>query len=283
MLSGNKVYRRIRPLMTNNIGKSGIEWISTKPTISNLRGFRGMALNIGDRKAYLQNMISKPNVVLAPSEYLKDVFTASGMDREIRVIQSGHDLSWLASSNQLRKNGNINFGFIGQITPIKGLHILINAFKTEPFPKQSHLLVYGSFERNSPYQDQIKELIEDDAANISMRGSFPHDQLDEVLSEIDILIVPSVWHENNPRVIQEAFAARTPVIASNVGGISEYVHHEVNGLLFERNDPVDLARQMARVVNESDLLWKLQKGIKPVKTIEVEVEELMSIYEELIQ
>jgi glycosyltransferase involved in cell wall biosynthesis len=282
MLSGNKVYQKLRPLMINNMCKSGIEWISTKPSISNLRGFRGMALNVDDRKAYLQNMITKPDVVVAPSEYLKDVFTASGVNREIRVIQSGHDLSWLVSSNQRQETGKINFGFIGQIIPIKGLHLIINAFKKEPVLNQAQLLVFGSFERNSPYQNQINELIEHNVANISMRGSFPHDQLNEVLSEIDILIVPSVWHENNPRVIQEAFAAKTPVIVSNVGGMSEFVNHEGNGLLFERNDPVDLARQMARIVNEPNLIGDLQNGIKPVRTIREEVEALFSIYEELI-
>lgn len=282
MLSGNKAYRRFQPWMNNNITKSAIEWISTKQSISNLRGFRGMALNIGDRKAYLQNMITIPDVVVAPSKYLKDMVTASGVNRDIRVIKSGHDLSWLATSNQLRESAKLNFGFIGQITPIKGLHLLINAFKTEPIHTQSQLLVYGSVEHNSPYLNQIDELIGYNAANIFMRGSFPHDRLDEVLSEIDILVVPSVWHENNPRVIQEAFAARIPVIASDVGGMSEFINHEVNGLLFKRNDPVDLAKQMARIVNQPNLMRHLQNGIKPVKTIEEEIDELLAIYKELI-
>jgi glycosyltransferase involved in cell wall biosynthesis len=116
-----------------------------------------------------------------------------------------------------------------------------------------------------------------------LRGSFSHEQLDEVLSEIDVLIVPSLWHENNPRVIQEAFAAQTPVVASNVGGMSEFVEHEVNGLLFERNNEIDLAKQLSRIINEPDLLPRLQEGIKPVKTIETEVEELILFYKELIR
>ena len=69
-----------------------------------------------------------------------------------------------------------------------------------------------------------------------------------MLSQIDILVVPSRWHENNPRVIQEAFASKTPVIAANVGGIVEFMQHEFNGLLFERNDVADLARQLRLVI-----------------------------------
>ena len=103
-----------------------------------------------------------------------------------------------------------------------------------------------------------------------------------MLSEIDVLVVPSLWHENSPRVIQEAFAGKTPVIASHVGGISEFVKHEENGLLFERGNVNDLARQMRRVVDEPGLLENLVAGIPKVKTMEEEVNELESIYCELL-
>jgi len=227
-------------------------------------------------------MITIPDVVVAPSAYLKKVFTASGTTREIRVIPSGHDLSWLAFASQRDPSETINFGYIGQITPIKGLHLLINAFNTNSVSDKAQLLIFGPYENESSYQEAIQRSINGHGGSITARGSFPHDRLGDVLSEIDILVVPSLWHENNPRVIQEAFAARTPVIASDVGGMSEFVTHETNGLVFERNDEIDLARQLARVVNEPELLGRLQTGIKLVKTIEFEVEQLISLYEELI-
>jgi glycosyltransferase involved in cell wall biosynthesis len=179
--------------------------------------------------------------------------------------------------------GTINFGFIGQITPIKGLHVLIDAFNTNNFIVKAKLIIYGSYDHDPIYRERIEQSINGHTESISLRGSFSHEQLDEVLSEIDVLIVPSLWHENNPRVIQEAFAAQTPVVASNVGGMSEFVEHEVNGLLFERNNEIDLAKQLSRIINEPDLLPRLQEGIKPVKTIETEVEELILFYKELIR
>jgi glycosyltransferase involved in cell wall biosynthesis len=283
MLSGNKAYQGLRPFLTNSLSAAGIEWVSKQPRLSNTRGLRGMALDMGDRKSYLQRMITIPDAVVAPSQYLMEVFAASGTAADIRVIPSGHDLSWLGSANEHEPSDTINIGFIGQITPIKGLHVLIEAFNTSHLINKAQLVIYGSFDPDPVYRERIQASISDHAESIFMRGSFPHDQLDDVLSEIDVLVVPSLWHENNPRVIQEAFAARTPVIASNVGGMSEFVKHESNGLLFDRNNEIDLSHQLSRIVSETDLLPRLQEGIKPVKTIELEVEELFLLYKELIR
>ncbi len=283
MLSSNNSYQKMRPILKNDLAAAGIEWVSRQPSISNYRGFRGMALNMGERKAYLQDMITIPDEVIAPSAYLKEIFAASGATRDIRVIPSGHDLSWLESANHPEPSEKINIGFIGQITPIKGLHVLLDAFKTSSPMEKAKLSIYGPYERDSVYRDTIQRSINGNAESIFIRGSFPHDRLGEVLSEIDVLVVPSLWHENNPRVIQEAYAAHTPVIASNVGGMSEFVEHERNGLLFERNNEIDLARQLSRIINEPNLLQNLRDGITPVKTIESEVEELIMLYKELVR
>ena len=84
--------------------------------------------------------------------------------------------------------------------------------------------------------------------DIHFLGAFPHSRLGEVFSGIDILVVPSQWHENNPRVIQESFASKTPVIASDVGGIAEFVKHGVNGLLFQRDQAKELTQKIEQVV-----------------------------------
>jgi len=283
LLNGNRTYKRMRPLLNNSLAALGVEWLSKQPNIRNYRGLRGMALDMGERKTYLQRMITLPDVVVAPSSYLKDVFVDSGVSREIRVIPSGHDLSWLLPRTQRDSTGVINFGFIGQITPIKGLHVLIAAFKSDSLPEKARLFIFGPDDQERIYINTIMQSINGHEQSISINGAFPHEQLGEVLSKIDVLVVPSVWHEHNPRVIQEAFAARTPVIASNVGGMAEFVKHEYNGLLFERNSEIDLARQLSRIANDPGLLQQLRNGIKPVKTIETEVGELIRLYEDLVQ
>jgi glycosyltransferase involved in cell wall biosynthesis len=239
-------------------------------------------LDMGDRKSYLQSMIKIPDVVIAPSSYLREVLLESGVAREIQVIYSGQDLSWLGSTTAQEVPDLVRFGYIGQITPIKGLHVLLSAFKNNQFEEQARLLIFGNFEQTSDYRDMIMQQLNGNEGAIEFHGGFAHDQLGNVLEEIDVLVVPSVWHENNPRVIQEAFAAKKPVVASNVGGMAEFVKHDKNGLLFDRNDEQDLAYQLSRIINEPGLLKILRNGILPVKRIEQEVDQLIEIYQNII-
>ena len=96
------------------------------------------------------------------------------------------------------------------------------------------------------------------------------------------MVVPSVWYENNPLVIQEAFAARVPVIAANLGGMAEFARDEVDGLLFAAGDSDDLAASLARFAEDPALRGRLAAGIPPVRDVNSEIAELETLYRELI-
>src|SRR4029079_16401012 len=83
----------------------------------------------------------------------------------------------------------------------------------------------------------------------------------------DVLIVPSVWFENSPITIHEAFLTRTPVIASDIGGMQEYVRDGRDGLQFAVGDDADLAAKMTRFLDEPDLVERLSRDWIPIKTI----------------
>jgi len=282
MLAANNGYTKLRPLLKNRIAAGGIEWASKQVYLSRQRGLKGLALDMGDRKSYLQSMIKIPNIVIAPSFYLRDIVLGSGVTREIQVIKSGQDLSWLGPTLDRKVPDVVRFGYIGQITPIKGLHVLLSAFENNQVGEKARLLIFGNFEQSSNYGDLIKQQLNGSEGAIEYLGGFSHDQLGEVLAKIDVLVVPSIWHENNPRVIQEAFAAKKPVVASNVGGMAEFVEHEKNGLLFKRDNGKDLANQLSRIINEPGLLTILRNGIQPIKSIEQEVDQLVEIYKNIL-
>ena len=91
----------------------------------------------------------------------------------------------------------------------------------------------------------------------------------EVYAEIDVLVVPSVWYENSLITIHEAFLTGTPVLASSIGGMAEFVRDGVDGLHFAVGDAQDLAAKMERVVSEDGLLERLQSADwMRVKTID---------------
>ena len=70
---------------------------------------------------------------------------------------------------------------------------------------------------------------------------------------LDLLVVPSVWYENTPFVILESLAAGTPVIASDLGGLSELIEVGRNGFVFKAGDSADLREKLARFVEEAQI------------------------------
>ena len=81
----------------------------------------------------------------------------------------------------------------------------------------------------------------------------------QVLNNVDVIVVPSIWDENSPMVIQEALHARVPVIAPCHGGMSELVLDGINGLSFAHRNVSSLASKMQIAVNSPELLEKLGK------------------------
>src|SRR3546814_10549806 len=88
-----------------------------------------------------------------------------------------------------------------------------------------------------------------------------------LMAAVDWVVVPSIWWENAPLVIQEAFQHRRPVICSDIGGMAEMVQHDVNGLHFRRGDAADLAGLMRRAAAEDGLWDRLVAGIPEIPTI----------------
>ena len=103
-----------------------------------------------------------------------------------------------------------------------------------------------------------------------------------MLLGLDVIVVPSIWFENRPTVIMEAFANGVPVIAANMGGMAEMVEHGVDGLLFEPGNAHDLALQLGTIVDHPANLQSLRAGIKAVKTAAEEFEQIERVYAELL-
>lgn len=93
-----------------------------------------------------------------------------------------------------------------------------------------------------------------------------------------MLIFPSIWYENCPLVIHEAFLAGIPVIASRLGSIPEFIHDGKNGLLFNPGDSADLAEKLKTIITNPGLIERLANGIKRVKTISEDASDMEDLY-----
>ncbi|MBN1575468.1 MAG: glycosyltransferase family 4 protein [Chitinispirillaceae bacterium] len=243
-----------------------------------VRGFTETKLRLMQTVAAL----NKAALIIAPSGLLAERYAKAGVNN-IRVIPHGikAPANGTFSNEKYRKRPRhvITFGYIGGIIPYKGVHVLIEAFNRLN-PGGASLLIYGQSGVDAAYD----KILAGSAAHPDIRfmGFFEHKDIFEVLGEIDVIVIPSLCAENYPLVVNEAFMVKTPVIASNVGGLNRLVHDGMTGFLFEKGDAHQLAGIMHRIVQSPGILENLSKNIPPVKAMKQHAWEIEKLYRQAI-
>ena len=172
--------------------------------------------------------------------------------------------------------GPLRVGFIGTLAFHKGGHILIEAFQQLLAPG-AILKLYGCSEEDQDYASSL-QVRAGGNESIEFCGTFPNSQIAKVFEGIDVLVVSSLWYENTPLVVYSAQAARCPVVASDLPGLSAVIKNNENGLLFESGCSVDLEKQLTRLVTEDGLLHRLSANAPTPKSTELYVDELLTAW-----
>jgi glycosyltransferase involved in cell wall biosynthesis len=126
------------------------------------------------------------------------------------------------------------------------------------------------------YADRIAREKE---ANVVFRGPYLNRDIGSVLANIDMIVVPSLWFENSPLTIQEAFACGVPVITANAGGMAEMVRDGIDGLHFRIGDAADLREKLLYVIEHPQVLDTFRRNIPTVNTIARNAAEIRGYYE----
>lgn len=242
------------------------------------------------RMKHMREMVELVDLFIAPARYLyrryRDEFVLS--ERKLIYLDYGFDRARLEGRDRPRGEP-FTFGYIGTHIPAKGIHHLITAFGR--LRGDARLRIWGR-----PRGQDTEALIEmarrlpaGTAERVEWLPEYRNqDIVRDVFDRVDAIVVPSVWVENSPLVIHEAQQARVPVITAEAGGMAEYVHHEVNGLLFEHRNPASLAAQMQRLVDDPVLAWQLgQRGYLysdtgDIPDIHTHVEAIESLYAQVL-
>ena len=239
--------------------------------------------DLSERPAYIRERVNTLDRVIAPTRLTRDMLVRNGVRPDIvEVSHYGIDTTNVVRPvRDEKKSSGARFGFIGTLGPHKGCDLLVRAFRDLPQDSGATLAIYGSDRGFDGFEAELRRLTGDDA-RISFRGTFPPEEIGGVLADMDALVVPSRWYENTPLVVYSAFAAGVPVVATDLGGLSEVVEHEKNGLLFPLEDAAALSRCLERLAGEPGLAGQLRDGIGPVKTVEENADELLALYNGLV-
>jgi glycosyltransferase involved in cell wall biosynthesis len=240
--------------------------------------FRQEIAALSRRQPFNISRLNALQGIVSPTQLMTDVLICNGVNPEL-IEQSAFGINVAGFDNFQREYAAgcpITIGYIGTLAPHKGCHVLVDAFNKLTHSDAS-LKIYGNPNEFPDYVAGLHATAMHNKA-IEFCGTFPNAQIAEVLSGIDVLVVPSVWYENTPLVVYSALAAKCPVIASNYPGMSEVVRDGWNGLLFEPNNADALSTCLARLYSEPTLLQALSGCCAPPKSIAAYVDELLVLY-----
>ena len=243
-------------------------------------GLRRAALH--GRPAFIRSMLAKATGLVTPSHFLKTLFLRNGYgEGSMTYVPYGVDApDGLVKPLPVNGPGTVTFGFFGSVNPQKGLEILVSAFRQQRCDR-FRLVVRGNMQHFPKYAKRVRSFADIDP-RITFKGPYGHGELAEALSSIDVLVVPSVWYENTPFVVLEAFCAGRPVIASDLGGLSELVKDGINGRTFHPGDPGSLMNVLTDFEEDPGLLARLASGIRRVRTLEENAHDFVQLWEQAL-
>jgi len=239
------------------------------------------------REQYLKSFFKLVDTFISPSQFLMERYIDWGVPKnKIHLIENGQSSVNKCFTEHEQTGKKIRFGFFGQLSQLKGINVLLNAFEqiSKQQRKQCHLSLYGSGLKyqSKKFQNNFSKRIKKNVELMSFYGSYQQEEIYKLMQTIDWVIIPSIWWENSPLVIQEAFNHKKPVICSNIGGMEEKVQHNINGLHFRVGDASSLAEKIGHIIQSSQnspkfyLIFK--KNIPSVSSIEECTEHHLKLY-----
>src|SRR5262249_25909229 len=142
----------------------------------------------------------------------------------------------------------LHVGFLGTLLQHKGAHVVVDAVRSRP-ELQVELRLHGESFHELEYERELRRIAGGDS-RIVFAGAYEHSELHSILGKLDVVVVPSIWHENLPTAALNAIAAGVPLLVSDVGGLLELVEDYDCGYAFRRGDAEDLALLLERLVRE---------------------------------
>ncbi len=227
-----------------------------------------------------ERVVPAVDLFLSPSRFLRERFVAEwGIDAaRIEHLSFGVDPSAFRPARVPSPDGRVRVGFLGTLVPLKGPHLLLEAWGRIPLAARARgrLVLHGPARHGPGYQAELVRLAQ--AVGAELPGPLARERVPEFLASIDLLVVPSLWYENSPLVIQEALACGTPVAVSDLGGMAELVEPGRTGLRFPVGDASALARLLEGALAGGAGLERLLSRPVERPTFEQHVDRVLERY-----
>ncbi len=208
------------------------------------------------KKLFNNTDLNKVNVFHCPSKYIENIANNLGLNNTCHIeLGLRKEFSKMETKNIVIQNKLL---FIGSLAPQKGLDYLLEAIKLlQKSIPSIKLYIAGKGAYLEHYKNMTTDLKINE--NVVFLGFVPKEKVTSLFRSVDLTIVPSVWEEQFGMIGPESMACGTPVIASNVGGIPEWLHDNENGYLVNPRDSNDLYNKIYDLLNDVSKIKKMSK------------------------
>lgn len=233
-----------------------------------------------ERSKTIAHALSKIDMLLAPSRYFAELHERT-LGRNVLVNKNG--VTRPLGQISKRKKDVIRFGYVGGKTKIKGVHLILEAFRKRRFPNTELVVVDNMLNVGArSFFDSDFDGVE----RFRIEPAYSQDTIDHFFSEIDVLLFPTQWKESFGLTVREAVLRDVWVIATDAGGVSEDIIDGENGTVIPFDSGVEeLSRAIAEVCEryqamDDGAVIELPKS--HIRTFAEQKDELAGLYQEIL-
>lgn len=219
------------------------------------------------RTAFIRHFMKHVHHFVAPSRFLAQRYIEWGIPFErISVVENVPTAG--RGTNPARRAGalpELRVAFFGQISTLKGIQVLIEAASILEHEGRTDIVfsIHGDHtHQHVTFQNEFLASVERCGSNLAFYGAYANGDVDDLMADIDVVLVPSIWWENSPVVIQEAFRNGRPVVCSNIGGMAEKVTVGETGLHFQAGSARSLVNTLKLLAADQPLLERLERNVR---------------------
>lgn len=220
------------------------------------------------RSKFIAECVNTADKVLPATNFLAGILVRHGVEaNRLHVVPYGVDVGNLPERipvpHRFSEENPLRLGFIGQISEIKGVHLLLEALTLLRNERDLVTLhIYGKQDQKDPYYRRLQKTTREIDHRVLFHGTFPHGNIGEILRSLHMLVVPSLWYESTPLVLCSALSAGIPVLVSRLGGMTEIVEEGVNGFSFPAGDAKELSSTISNLLANPGMFKEVEKRLK---------------------